>query len=106
MADHAERFDSIESAHEYLGVLAEVLAENQGAVRQDLAAQTAAARHADALQLVDYKLTRLGDHLAASRRLLNDLRTLRRLLYGERAQSEAPDADTQSEPEPVLVAVR
>ncbi len=37
-----------------------------------------------------YKLDRLSQHVAASRRLLNDLRTLRRLLMGERdSASEA-----------------
>jgi hypothetical protein len=35
--------------------------------------------------LVNYKLDRLKYHLDNSRRLLNDLRTLRRLLLGERA---------------------
>jgi hypothetical protein len=36
------------------------------------------------LQLVNYKLDKLSSHIAASRRILNDLRTLRRLLLEER----------------------
>jgi hypothetical protein len=99
MTDQAEnRFDSIESAHEYLSVLAEVLADTQAVIQDDIAAAQAGAksRQADALQLVDYKLQRLGEHLRCSQRLLNDLRTLRRLLNGERRP--APEL------EPVAVA--
>ena len=42
------------------------------------------ARRERALRLVSYKLSQLGQHLATSGRLLNDLRTLRRLLQDER----------------------
>jgi acyl-CoA reductase-like NAD-dependent aldehyde dehydrogenase len=100
MTDQAEnQFDSIESAHEYLNVLAQVLADTQAAIQDDIAAaqaQSSKARQVDALQLVDYKLHRLGEHLRSSRRLLNDLRTLRRLLNGDRAPA--------LEPAPVTVA--
>jgi hypothetical protein len=40
----------------------------------------------EAIQLVAYKLDRLAWHIDGSRRILNDLRTLRRLLLGERRQ--------------------
>ena len=40
-----------------------------------------------ALQLVAYKLASLGSHMATSRTILNDLRTLRRLLLEERRQA-------------------
>jgi len=43
-----------------------------------------ATRRLDALQLAAYKLDRLASHVNTSHRLLNDLRTLRRLLLGER----------------------
>ena len=46
------------------------------------AVSTEQPRRVDALRLVDYKLKPLKDHLSASRRLLNDLRMLRRLLIG------------------------
>jgi hypothetical protein len=89
MTDQAEnRFDTIESAHEYLTVLAEVLADTQAVIQDDIAAaqaRSSASRQMDALQLVDYKLQRLGEHLRCGRRLLNDLRTLRRLLNGDRS---------------------
>jgi len=46
-------------------------------------AEGAARRH-EALRLVVYKLDRLAWHMQAGHRTLNDLRTLRRLLLGER----------------------
>jgi len=80
-------FDSIEGALEYVGLLVESVEE----AREDIAAELVEARaepdaqrQADALQLVAYKLERLAEHARSSRRLLNDLRTLRRLLLQER----------------------
>ena len=43
------------------------------------------ARRLQAMQLVSYKLNKLADHVNGSRSVLNDLRTLRRLLLRERA---------------------
>ena len=43
----------------------------------------------EALQLVSYNLAKLTLHITTSRRILNDLRTLRRLLLAER-QGEGP----------------
>jgi hypothetical protein len=59
-------------------------------VRQDvdadlkLAGNSRAARREEALRIVAHKLERLEFHTARSRRLLNDLRMLRRLLLEER----------------------
>jgi hypothetical protein len=39
-----------------------------------------------ALRIVEFKLDKLEQHLKTSSRLLNDLRTLRRLLLDERAE--------------------
>jgi len=75
-------FDSIESAHGYVRLLAsEVAAVRQG-VRDDNieAGGGRTERHLDALQLVDFKLGQLAHHLAASSRVLNDLTMLRRVL--------------------------
>ena len=41
-------------------------------------------RRIQALSLAVYKINKLADHVHKSGRMLNDLRTLRRLLYGER----------------------
>jgi len=87
MADQpATPFDSLEGALEYVGLLREALEEAQAAIAEDaaLARAESATRRVEALQLVTYKLDRLSQHVGASRRLLNDLRTLRRLLMGER----------------------
>jgi hypothetical protein len=59
-----------------------------------------AARRLQALQLIDYKLERLAWH--GSRRLLNDLRMLRRLLLGEReraAEQEQPQIEREMQKE-------
>jgi hypothetical protein len=79
-------FDSLEGALEYVGLLREALEEARGTIQQDitLADAEGATRRLEALQLVTYKLERLSHHMEASHRLLNDLRTLRRLLMGER----------------------
>jgi hypothetical protein len=79
-------FDSIEGSHEYVALLAEALAE----ARRDVDAEVATAeregaeRRKEALLLVSYNLARLNLHITSSRRILNDLRTLRRLLLAER----------------------
>ena len=79
-------FASIEGAAEYLGLLLESVDE----ARVDLEAETAQAsdagadRRQQAIQLATYKLSQLKQHLATSHRLLNDLRTIRRLLFAER----------------------
>jgi hypothetical protein len=82
-------FDTVEGAHEYVRLLAEAIAEARESVRDDIAAARAqgASRRVDALQLVAFKLEKLQAHVTSSQRLLNDLRTLRRLLLDER-QSE------------------
>jgi hypothetical protein len=78
-------FDSVEGAHEYVGLLLEAVREARGEVAHDLheAKAERAARRAEALHLVLWKLERLEGQLATSRHLLNDLRRLRRLLLGD-----------------------
>lgn len=78
-------FDSIDSAHEYVGMLSTQVGVVEGdiAVEIALAGHESAARRLDALRLVDYKVKQLKQHLVASSRILNDLRALRRLLLKE-----------------------
>ena len=85
--DPAGPFDSLESAHNYLSLLREALEDAQASVLDDadFAARQGAARRLDALRLVDHKLDKLRQNLLSSLVLLNDLRTLRRLLLAERA---------------------
>jgi hypothetical protein len=79
-------FDSVENAHEYLRMLVEAVAEAESEVKSDvaIASRSDAGRRLEALRLVQFKLERLEQHLRTSGRLLNDLRTLRRLLLEER----------------------
>ena len=78
-------FDSVESAHDYVRLLAEALREARQEIEADIqAAKPKNERHLEALRLVQYKLDRLDQHLRNSSRVLNDLRSLRRLLLEER----------------------
>jgi hypothetical protein len=80
-------FDSIESAYEYVALLREALDEAYSAIQDDTDAArqtTGGERRVEALLLVDAKLNQLRQHMLASLVILNDLRTLRRLLLGER----------------------
>lgn len=81
----ANPFDSLESTYEYVRLLQDALKEALDSIEEDArtARQDGAERRLQALQIVTYKLHSLGEHMRASRRLLNDLRTLRRVLLGE-----------------------
>lgn len=79
-------FDSIEGSHEYVAMLAEALDEARRDVEAEMAAaeREGADRRKEALLLVSYNLAKLHLHITTSRRILNDLRSLRRLLLAER----------------------
>jgi hypothetical protein len=87
-------FDNIDSAREYVGLLAEALEEARAMVERDVAEaeREGAARRLEALRMVILKLDGLRRHLDTSHRLLNDLRTLRRLLLRERRGPRPPSA--------------
>jgi hypothetical protein len=91
-------FDNLESARQYVALLCEALEDARRGVEWDvtLAQDEGAVRRLEALHLVNYKLDRLKYHLDNSRKLLNDLRTLRRLLLGERFVEHSPES--QAEP--------
>ena len=90
-AESTAPFETIESAQEYLGLLAQALLESQEAIEADIRAQAASAspRRLDALNLIVYNLEKLSVHMKRSHLILNDLRTLRRLLHQERPQIAA-----------------
>ena len=79
-------FDNIEGSHEYVAMLAEALDEARRDVEAEMAAaeREGADRRKEALLLVSYNLAKLHLHITTSRRILNDLRSLRRLLLAER----------------------
>jgi hypothetical protein len=87
-------FESIEGAQEYLKLLHAAVLEARQDVEGDVRAQAVVEpqRQLEALRLVLYKLEQLEKHVKTSHRLLNDLRTLRRLLLEERVvrAKEAP----------------
>lgn len=81
-------FDNIEGSHEYVAMLADALSEARRDVEEEIAAaeRDGADRRKEALLLVSFNLAKLNLHITSSRRILNDLRTLRRLLLKERNQ--------------------
>jgi hypothetical protein len=83
-------FDSIEGAHQYIQLLLEALSEGKREIQADLnaASKEDSDRRVEALRLVEFKLAKLEQLLHSSSRLLNDLRTLRRLLLEERSGLE------------------
>ncbi len=88
-------FDTVENAHDYVRLLGEAIAEAKSEIEADLAEATKAKseRRVQALQIVQFKLDKLEQHLKTSSRLLNDLRNLRRLLLEERLESPASGED-------------
>ena len=87
-------FETLESAHGFVSLLREAVDEAYGTIIDETAqAQAAGAeRRIDALRLVDHKLNSLRTHVLASLILLNDLRSLRRLLLGERERQRKKQA--------------
>jgi hypothetical protein len=79
-------FDNIESSHQYVSLLHDAIEEARREVDEEIAFSTDedADRRKEALQIVAYNLAKLSLHMKTSGRLLNDLRTLRRLLLAER----------------------
>jgi len=80
---HSTPFDSVEGAHEYLRLLSEAISEAQNEIEENIQAAGQGAgfpRRIEALRLVQFKLEKLELNIKNGRRLLNDLRTLKRLL--------------------------
>jgi hypothetical protein len=82
-AEPTKPFDSIESAHEFVALLEESIQEAADDIRDHLRQAEAAhaVRQVEALNLALYKLTQLAAQMHKSRRALNDLRSIRRLLF-------------------------
>lgn len=75
-------FTTIESAQEFVRLLDEAIDEALQEAGRELSACSARSqqRRVEAWQVVLYKMTGLASHVGHTRRLLNDLRTLRNLL--------------------------
>ena len=85
-------FDSIESAEQFVELLIEAINESRRDVDADisLSESNRSERSKHALQLVSVNLAKLSQAMTASRRILNHLRTLRRLLLQERQLDNTP----------------
>jgi len=94
-------FESIENAHEYVRLLLETIQEARTEIAADLAVASEAKsdRRLEALRVVHYKLEKLEQHLHSSSRALNDLRSLRRLLFDERLETAATLSHVKNDPE-------
>jgi hypothetical protein len=101
MDKRLNHFGSIESSHEYVSLLVQAIDEAAAEVEENMRASLpdGGGRRLEALQLVAYTLKRLREHIATSRRLLNNLRTLRNLVLAEHAVPPPPAA-LPPEPEP------
>jgi hypothetical protein len=93
-AELAKPFESIESAHEFVALLEESIQEAAEDVREHLRQAEAAGdeRQVRALNLALFKLTQLAAQMHKSRRALNDLRSIRRLLFTEREPDESAES--------------
>ncbi|HTW66058.1 MAG TPA: hypothetical protein VME17_15635 [Bryobacteraceae bacterium] len=89
-------FDSIESAIEFMNVLAETVLDARRDLHRDreLAVRDGQQHRAQALELAQFKLKILNCYIFKSRRALNDLRTIRGLLLNERLRTERVLAET------------
>ncbi len=77
--------DSIETAHRFVVLLCEAVVESKREIEGDVKREDGSfPRRHDALQLVLNMLEKLDFLLTRSRRTLNDLRSLRRLMFEER----------------------
>jgi len=90
-------FDSIEGSYQYVDMLAEAIEEARRDVEEEvaLAEQERADRRKQGLLLVSYNLAKLEGHITTSRRILNDLRTLRRVLMSERKSAKLARSASQ-----------
>lgn len=91
-----DQFETLESAYDFMALLAETVAEAKQELESDVQRESASnvSRRLDALRIALYSLDKLELHVNRSRRILNDLRTLRRLLFEERGRASSTQSAT------------
>jgi len=98
--ERQQPFDSIESAYDFFRLLSEAVAEAKreldGQIQRESSSES--SRRLDALRIAYYSVEKLELHTNCSRRILNDLRSLRRLLFEERTASKAATASKPAPP--------
>jgi hypothetical protein len=84
-------FETIESAHDFVTLLSKAVSEAKPELESDVQREFSSdvSRRLDALRMAVYMLDKLEVHMSRSKTLLNDLRTRRRLLLGERKRTGA-----------------
>jgi len=76
-------FESIESAHGFVTLLAETVTEAKRGVEADVQASEAnPSQRVDILRMALYSLQKLEAHMTKSRHILDDLRSQQELLFG------------------------
>jgi hypothetical protein len=80
--------ETLESAHDFVKLLAETVAESKRDLESDVQRESIPSRRLDALRIALCNLSKLETHVSQTSRLLNDLRTLRRLLFEERREAK------------------
>ena len=85
----ADQFETLESAYDFVALLGETVAEAKRELAGDVQRESASdhSRRLDALRVALYSLDKLELHVNRSQRILNDLRSLRRLLFEERGNT-------------------
>jgi hypothetical protein len=101
MSEMQNPFDSIESAQDFMGLLSEAIEEAIRDVADDrkTGQKEGQERRVEALKLALYKLKSLNEHVDKSRRILKDLRSIRRILVGERPDVEEEDNSVEASPD-------
>jgi len=99
-------FGSIEDAHDFMTLMAQTVFETKLEIEADVQRESSSnyPRRAEALKLTLYTLSRLEFHMQRSQRILNDLRTLRRLLFEERAVAAQKIEPQKIEAQPAKAA--
>lgn len=84
-------FESIESAYQYITLLAEVADDTKEELDIHINSEESSRfpRRLDALRLASYNLAKLRIHIGTTTRILNDLRSIRRLLFQEGPRSQS-----------------
>lgn len=91
-----DQFETLESAYDLVALLGETVAEAKRELEGDVQRESASdhSRRVDALRVALYCLDKLELHVNRSQRILNDLRTLRRLLFEERGRTGVAQSAT------------
>jgi len=85
-------FRTIESAQGYMRLLADAVLAAKHDLEAEIGADMAPSslRQAEAMRVALFNVNKLDHHIQVSLRVLNDLRSLRRLMWRERAEEHLP----------------